>query len=50
MNDKKKCCGTCKYHCFEDIGNGYICVNDKSEYVADYREYEDYCNEYEGRR
>lgn len=26
-----KCCGTCKYYCHEDIDNGWICVNDRSE-------------------
>ena len=26
-----KCCGTCKYHCHENIDNGWIYVNDQSE-------------------
>lgn len=26
-----KCCGTCKCHRHEDIGDGWVCVNDQSE-------------------
>lgn len=31
----EKCFGTCEYHHHEDIDNGWICVNDQSEYCAD---------------
>lgn len=52
--EKTKCCGTCKYHrkdetfaefirCQED----WICCNDKSEYYADWTEYEDVCDDWE---
>ena len=44
-NDKS--CGTCKYYCLEDIDNG--CVNDQSEYCADWTEHSDYCEEWEGK-
>lgn len=30
-----RCCGTCKYHEHEDIGDGWVCVNGDSDYVAD---------------
>jgi hypothetical protein len=32
MDDKKKCCGTCRWHKHEDIDDGWVCVNDQSEY------------------
>ncbi len=44
-----KCCGTCKYHHHENIDDGWVCVNDRSEYCADWTEYEDFCEEYEER-
>ena len=43
----KKCCGTCKYHEYENIDEGYVCVNDESEYVADWTEYNHCCDEWE---
>lgn len=45
----KKRCETCKYHQHEDIDKGWVCVNDESEYVADWTEYSDSCEEWEGR-
>lgn len=45
----KKCCGNCKYHKYENISQGYVCVNDTSEFVADWTEYNDYCDEWEER-
>ncbi len=47
--DDKDCCGTCKYHKFEDIDNGFVCVNSDSEYVTDWTEYDFYCDEYKRR-
>lgn len=44
-----KCCETCKYHYHEDIDNGCICVNDQSEYCADWTEHSDSCEEWEER-
>ena len=35
-----KCCGTCKYNRYDDIGDGWVCVNDRSEYYADWIEYD----------
>ncbi len=50
MEEKNNVCGTCKYHEHEDIDNGWVCVNDKSEYFADFTEYNDTCEEWEGRK
>jgi len=45
----EKICGTCRYHYHENIDDGWVCVNDKSEYLSDWTEYEDACEEWEGR-
>ena len=45
----KQCCGTCKYHQFENVNDGYVCVNSDSEYCADWTEYSDCCEEWEER-
>lgn len=41
------CCGKCFYHQYEDIDDGYVCVNGDSEYVAEWTENDFYCEEYE---
>lgn len=46
----EKCCGTCKYHYHKNIGDGWECVNDRSEYFADWTEHSDSCDEWEGRK
>ena len=46
-NMDKKCCGNCKYHEYEDISQGFVCVNDASEYVADWTEDGHCCEEWE---
>ena len=46
----EKCCGTCKYHYHKNIGDGWECVNDRSEYFADWTEYSDSCDEWEERK
>ena len=43
-----KCCGTCKYY-HEYIGGAWLCVNDQSEYCVEWTEYDDSCDEWEGR-
>lgn len=50
MSEKKECCGTCKWHRHEDIGDGWICCNEQSDYCADWTDYEFGCEEWEGRR
>lgn len=45
-----KCCGTCKYHYHKNICDGWECVNDRSEYFADWTDYSDSCDEWEGRK
>lgn len=47
MNEDRRCCGTCKYHQHDD-GEDWICVNTDSEYVANWTEYEDCCENWEG--
>jgi len=42
-------CGKCKWHVHEDIDDGWVCVNDRSEYCTDWTEYTDSCNEFEER-
>ena len=49
MAIEKECCGTCKYHQYENIRDGYVCCNDSSEYVADWTDYGHYCEEWEER-
>ena len=44
------CCGNCKYHHHEDIDDGWVCVNDASEYCTDFTEYADVCPDWEGRK
>lgn len=42
-------CGTCKWHKHEDIDDGWVCVNDRSDYCTDWTEYEDTCEDWEER-
>lgn len=44
----KECCGTCKWHSKDELGD-WLCVNDESEYCADWTEYSDSCEEWESR-
>ena len=45
MASGRKCCGTCEYSSY-DKTDGYICVNDESEYVADFVEYNHSCEDW----
>ena len=45
----RKRCGTCKYHQHEDITDGWICVNDESEHLADWTMFDDTCEDWEER-
>lgn len=40
-------CGNCKHHYHEDIDDGWVCVNPRSRFCADWTEYEDTCEEWE---
>ena len=42
-----KICGTCEYYQHEDIDDGWVCVNDQSEYLADWTTYDHSCTEWE---
>ncbi len=48
--NRERCCGTCKWHQYEDNGDDLVCANTGSEYWSDYTGYEDGCEEWEGRR
>ena len=48
-NSMNKCCVTCKWHKFENISDGFVCVNSDSDYCADWTEYGDSCEEWEKR-
>ena len=41
-----ECCGTCKYGHYDKM-QGYVCVNDESEYVADFVDEEMACDFWE---
>lgn len=43
-----QCCGTCRYGSY-DKEDGYVCVNDESEYVADFVEYNHSCIDWESK-
>ena len=45
----EKICGNCKYHQHEDWTDGWVCVNDRSDYCTCWTEYRDYCEEFEER-
>ena len=49
MSDPKQCCGNCKYYQFENITDGYVCVNGESEYVSDWTEFDHCCEDWEER-
>ena len=44
-----ECCGTCKWHQHESVDDGWVCVNDRSEYCTDWTDYKDYCEDWEGK-
>lgn len=49
MRDKEQCCGTCRHHVHENIDDGWVCTNPRSDYVTDWTEYDDWCEEWEER-
>lgn len=46
---ERRCCGTCAYHQFESVDEGYVCVNDESEYLSDWTDFCHSCDCWEGR-
>jgi len=48
--NKEQCCGTCEWHQHENVTDGWVCVNDQSEYCTDYTDYGHSCPDWEGRR
>jgi hypothetical protein len=49
LGSKEKICGHCKWHIHEDITDGWVCSNNRSDYVADWTEYDDSCDDFEPR-
>jgi hypothetical protein len=49
MDDNEKCCGTCKYHCYDDEYE-WLCTNDISMNYQNWTEYEDKCEDWESRK
>jgi hypothetical protein len=49
MARTRECCATCKWREFENISDGYVCVNSDSEYVADWVENNHVCDQWEGK-
>lgn len=42
-----KCCGNCNYYEFEEVSEGYICVNGESDHVGDSVEEDFVCDNHE---
>ena len=40
-------CGNCKWHRYEKESQGWVCCTSDSDYVADWTEYDDSCDEFE---
>jgi len=49
MKDNNKVCGMCKWHVREDADAGWACDNLDSDNYADWTDYGDTCEEWEGR-
>ena len=49
MSEKEKICGMCDWHSHENISDGWVCVNNDSDYCADWTEYNHVCDEWEAR-
>lgn len=47
--EKEHICGNCKYHVFEDVDQGWVCVNSDSDCCASWTEFCDSCPDYEER-
>ncbi|MCD8209051.1 MAG: hypothetical protein LUD72_14025 [Bacteroidales bacterium] len=45
-----KCCGTCKYHRFNKNDDEWVCLCPDSYYFGDYTEYDDKCEDWEGKK
>ena len=49
VNRNGKRCGTCNYHCHEDVDDGWVCVNSDSDYCTDWTDDDFGCEKWEGR-
>lgn len=43
----EQCCGTCKWHWYENVDEGFVCTNIDSEYCADWTDYADSCGDWD---
>lgn len=41
----ERCCGTCKWHWYENVDEDFVCTNIDSEYCADWTDYADSCSD-----
>lgn len=48
MNDGR-CCGTCQHCDYDNSEMSLVCVNDESEYLADWVEHDHSCDCWEGK-
>lgn len=44
---KKKCCGTCRWHEYDETEEAWVCVSENSENYSDFTAYNDSCDEYD---
>lgn len=49
MQNEERCCGTCRWHCHENVTDGWVCVNGDSDNCTDFTDYNDSCEEWEAR-
>ena len=47
MREEPRCCGTCRYHEYEDVD--YVCTNEESDYYSDWTDYDVTCADWEGK-
>lgn len=47
MDREDKCCGNCTFNRHDP--DGWYCGNSECEHYADYTDYDDYCEDWEGR-
>lgn len=45
--NKEECCGTCKYHRYDDKYQDWVCTNEQSAVNGCATDYEDSCSDWE---
>jgi len=46
---EEQICGNCRWYEHENISNGWVCVNNDSDYCADWTDYNHTCEYWEER-